>query len=331
MDVIDLKQQDPRVWHEQLISHYPYAPFSWIRTVDTVSRQALLCRDIDRACESDQTRLLGVQDGDGILLGFAQFGKLDWDSHHYGFDVWGMKHVGFWGTTETRATAGDTLCAAVVDETKGQGAATIHARVPLDNIGAIHALENSGFRVMEVQTLWLFDLHKQPIPAYCSGFEQHEMRPENATEAIELARHAYTGTPDRFHADPHLAEPLSDALYADWIRNCISGQEADYMTVTMDRDRVIGYGTLRYWGDQDGCCNVRIGQLLLGAVDPAYRERGVNVDVMAGMLHWLREAGADVAYVGTQANNISSLISMTKLGWRPVHSALGLHAWLADS
>jgi hypothetical protein len=34
--------------------------------------------------------------------------------------------------------------------------------------------------------------------------------------------------------------------------------------------------------------------------------------------------------VGTQANNISSLISMTKLGWRPVHSALGLHAWLAD-
>jgi ribosomal protein S18 acetylase RimI-like enzyme len=330
MEIIDLKQQDPRMWQETLLRGYAYGPFSWIRKLDEQSRRALLCRDLKRSFEHSHSALLGVSEEPRVIRGFVQLERLDWDSRHFGFDVWAIKHLGLWGPKETDLAAGRTLVEAAVSQAQAAGAVTIHTRIPLDNISGIHALEATGFRVMEVQSLWLFDLTRQAVPQPQSGHVVRALRPDDADEAIALARGAYTDTPDRFHADQHLPLTAADALYADWIRNCTTGEEADYMMVVEAGGHVVGFGTLRYWDDHGGACNVRIGQLLLGAVDPAYREQNINVDVMAGMLRWLKDAGSDLAFVGTQANNISSLISMTKLGWRPVHSALGLHAWLAD-
>lgn len=264
------------------------------------------------------------------MTGFAHLKPLDWDTNHFGFKVWSLNHCGVWGPAAIKPTATRRLVSHAVEWARRQGIAMVYARIPLEEMGMIHALEAAGFHLMEIQVLLLFDLTRQEIPQEIGDYPAREYRPDDESAITELARHAYTATPDRFHADPHFPAGSADELYAEWIKNSCSGEAADLIAVVDVDGRVGAYGTLRYWDDQQGLCNMRLGQFLIGAVAEEFKERGLIKSVMAFILNWIRERGGQLGYVGTQANNIASLNSMVRLGFRPVCSAAGMHLWLGN-
>jgi GNAT superfamily N-acetyltransferase len=264
--------------------------------------------------------------GTGDLLGFAQMRRLEWDTNYFGFEIWRLDHLGAWDTARQSSVAKD-LVQGSLQALRGQGCQNLQANIPIDNLPAIHALEDSGFRMMEVQTIWIFDLTRRSIPPKTNPDLVRDFEPADAEALIELARTAYIPIPHRFHVDSHLSSKASNELWAEWMRNACSGQLADHLAVAESNGEIIGYSTMEYYGDHDGLCNARIAQLGLGAMSPDFRNQGIITDAVLHHLEWLKRRQANFSLVGTQANNIPPQRVWLKVGFRPATMRLTLHYW----
>ena len=327
MEAINLKATSG--WEEAIIMHYPFKPFWWIRQVDTESQQRLMARHLQEMC-ADETAVILATPHHAKLTGFATMHPLTWDTEHFGLNVSRLAHIGVWGTPDVQCETACALAQSIVREASQRDVQTVHIWLPMHAIPVLHALEAVGFRTMESQVYWLFDLHRQTMPEKVTAvtFRPHQIQDEPAL--IALASNVFAPIPNRFYADPHLPDAACDGLYAEWMRNSCKGEAADYVSVIDVEGEVAGYGTLRYLGDQDGLCNVRMGQFLLGAIDPPFRQKGLHDDLMRSLLVWLKEQKADVAFVGTQTNNAAAQAGMVRMGFRPVTSGLSLHLWLGE-
>ena len=283
-------------------------------------------RELDQTSVAQKTCLLGYTSDAGGLLGFIQMSWLEWDTHHFGFESWRLDHLGVWGSSSKSAIA-EALVQRAIETVCAQGCQYIQARMPLDNLPVIHALESTGFRTVEVSTTWMFDLTQSPIPPKRHPDMIRDFQLDDTEALIELARAVYTPTPDRFHMDPHLSSKASDELYAEWMRNSCSGQLADHIAVAESDGKAVGYATLRHYGDHDGFCNVRIAQLGLGGMLPDFRNRGIVTDLVIHNLEWLDRRQADFCFVGTQGNNIPPQRVWLKIGFKPATMAITLHYW----
>ncbi|MBN1955888.1 MAG: GNAT family N-acetyltransferase [Anaerolineae bacterium] len=326
MATLDLTTNPIADWQQAILDGYAFPPYSWIRQVTKESRQALMRHELEQATGGNGQTLLGHV-ADERLTGFAQARRLEWDSRHFGIEMWRLEHLGAWGGPARQRETAEALAQAVVQAVGQRGGHSIQARAPIDNLPAVHALEGTGFRTVEVTTTWLFDLNRSPIPAKQHPALVRDVRPDDADALIALAHTAYAPTPDRFHSDPHLSSRASSELYAEWMRNSLSGALADHIAVALGDGQPVGYSTLRDLGDMGGRCNVRIAQMGLGAMMPAYRERGLVTDVVIHHLEWLRRRGGELCIVGTQGNNIPAQRVFLKAGFKPAATSLSLHFW----
>jgi RimJ/RimL family protein N-acetyltransferase len=210
----------------------------------------------------------------------------------------------------------------------------------MDDIVAIHALEKVGFRTMDVLVTWILDFATAPDdpqriqPDHLDpGSQGVTVRPYKPGDEEPLTRLAALANsrqmPNRFQADPHLQTEACDELYRQWMLNSISTDLADYISVVECEGQVVGYSSLKHLGDIDGLCNLRLSQLLLGAVVPGMRRRGLATQALIDNLKWLADK-TDVVYVGTQVNNIAAQRAWANLGFRPARAGPSMHLWLGD-
>jgi RimJ/RimL family protein N-acetyltransferase len=328
MNVIDLKTQPVAQWKQTVIDHYRFAPYWWLHSVTPASRQALMSQELDKALAAEKTHLWGCVSDEGDWGGFAQMRWLEWDTNHFGFETWRLDHLGTWGNSPR--TVAQALVQKIVQVAREQGYQNLQARIPIDDLPTIHALEEAGFQTMEILNTVIFEFAKTPIlPKRTPGLVR-DFGLADTEALVELARIAYTPTPDRFHVDPHLAPKVSNELYAEWMRNSCSGQLADHISVAESDGKAIGYITTRFLGDHGGLCNIRIGQWLLGALAPDFRSQGLIEDVVSHGLEWLNRRQADICFFGTQVNNFPSQRAALRVGFRPAMTAVTLHYWPND-
>ena len=326
MQIVNLKQIAGD-WVEEIVAQYPFQPYAWMRQVDKASQERLMRQQLSQYCVEETAVILGAF-VDTKLCGFVVMKLLPWDTNHFDLSVWRLAHFGVWGDPSDQQEVACALAHKTIANARYYGIQTIHMWVSLDSIPVIHALEAVGFRTMESQVYWLFDLHRQSLPEPQTDALFRPHTPDDVDALVALARRVYSPIPNRFYADPHLPTEACDDLYAEWLRNSCTGEAADYISVIELDGTVAGYATLRYQGNHGGLCNVRIGQFLLGAIDPAFRQKGLHDDLMGSLLLWLTEQHADVAFVGTQTNNAAAQAGMVRMGWRPVSSNLAMHCWL---
>ncbi|RLC91247.1 MAG: hypothetical protein DRI79_03320 [Chloroflexi bacterium] len=329
MTIIDLKTHPVTGWKQTVIDNYAFLPYWWIRGVTSQSRQALMSQELDKILATEKTRLLGYISDRGDLLGFAQMHRLEWDTNHFGFEIWRLDHLGAWDTARQSTVAKD-LVQGSLQVAHEQGCQNLQARIPIDNLSAIHALESSGFQTMEIQTIWIFNLTKSPIPPKANPHLVRDFEPTDTEALIKLARTVYAPIPHRSHVDPHLSPKAGNELWVEWIRNACSGQLADHIAVAESNGEIIGYSTMKYHSDHDGFCNARIAELGLGAMAPNFRNRGIVTDVVIHNLEWLEHRQADFCFVGTQGNNIPPQRVWLKVGFKPAMMRLTLHYWTND-
>jgi len=330
MATVNLKT-DPRVdWNKTILSHYPFLPYWWIDGTTLKSRQSLLGRALDRAQSKKRACVVGYVSREGEMLGFSQATRLAWDTRHFGCEIWRLEHMGAWGELPSREAVACALIRETIRVAGELGCRCIQARIPVDNLVAIHALERAGFKTMEVYSTWVFDLLKWEIPPKRNPRMIRDFRPSDADALIQLARSSYNRIPDRFHMDPHFPEDASNELYAQWIRNSCSGELADFIAVAESEGRIIAYATLRDFGDYDGLSNVRIAQLGLGAVLPDFRNRGLVSDLVIHNMEWLNRRHGRFSLIATQGNNIPAQRLFLNAGFKPATTALTLHYWEGD-
>ncbi|HZS49457.1 MAG TPA: GNAT family N-acetyltransferase [Bryobacterales bacterium] len=279
--------------------------------------QRLSQKRVERLLSSEQASLLLQWSGQS-LCGAACWSKLLWDSELFGFpsarleflvaegDYWDSRHV-------KRRLIGD-----VYKQCQREGVRHLTARVDTGDFSAIHALEASGFELIDgIQTFAIsldgLDLEAPPA-ATPSGVCVRLFRESDLDQVLKIARTAYIY--DRFHADYALSSAAADHINEAWLRNSCLGSAADAVIIASQGESVLGYVTCKIDQEAASTIGVSFGTIVMVATAENARGQGVASLATLGALRWFREKGVRIVEVGTQLRNLAAGRLYEKCGFR---------------
>ena len=249
------------------------------------------------------------------IEGFAMVEEAVWDSHHFGKRI-GKLTLSIYDPVVTQEKRRTTF-EALAEKTKLD---MISARVNLNDLRTIQALQNIGGILTDILLTFRFDLGDHvPLPTVSNM----KILPANETEAEELATlGGRIFQVDRFHGDENLPRSKSDELYSKWVGNSVRGK-ADRVLVARDNDRIAGFITCKL---ERIAPSDNIGIIDLVGVNPSFAGQGVGSNLVYSALMWFHGKVQSV-YVGTQAANFRAVRLYENSRFVHTCSEATLHLW----
>jgi GNAT superfamily N-acetyltransferase len=205
----------------------------------------------------------------------------------------------------------------VIQECEANGIRLLIGRCPAASIAVMHALEARGFQLMDTRITFERPLTSE-LPEDPAGIRP--LQPADIGAVEELARLAFAGYDGHFHADPRLDRRACDETYVSWTRRCCHGKAAECVLVMVEEDGIAGFAALR-------TAEPAVTELVLGAVHPRARGRGVYEKMTVAGLHWAQRSGAQRFRAVTHLTNLAAQRSWLKAGMLPVEATHTLHRW----
>ncbi|MFZ5585215.1 MAG: hypothetical protein ACOZHQ_04725 [Thermodesulfobacteriota bacterium] len=270
---------------------------------------------------------------DGPWSWLAAWEPLAFDSQVFGLPLGRMgllAHAGAW-PEPTSLAEGRQLIAAALADAWAAGLEGLSLRLPARDLTAVQAAEAAGFRLVDVSVEWELALAQaSPPPAPPAGLALRPAGEADREALMDLAAMSFCDLDsygDRFALD-HRLRPGCPELYRRWLANSLAGEQADQVLVLASPAGPAGFMTLRHppAGSADGC-----GWVVLNAVEPAQRGRGLYNLLLAHGLAGLVAAGAARARVRTKVSQLAVIRAWSRLGGRQVAAWLTLHAWRGEA
>jgi RimJ/RimL family protein N-acetyltransferase len=267
------------------------------------------------------TSLLCVEDG--LVRGAIGLRHSAWDTDFWGFPCAAVEHL-IAAPTDPDGDARRVVArlAAAADEwCREEGIRFAYARCDANNLSAIAALEELGFRYIETTVTNTYDLRSLP-PAESSAWTIREVRPDEADLLAGLAQDAFLT--HRFYADEAFSAERADAMYERWVRDSVA--DPHWTTIVLEESgRVNGFFTYRL-EDLRAHFGLRFAKWRMAAVDSAARGRGHGRRLFLGAMEHVRD-DADVVDSGLSVRNTRSFNLHNRLGFRVVSFSTTLHRW----
>jgi ribosomal protein S18 acetylase RimI-like enzyme len=227
----------------------------------------------------------------------ATFDRDDWLSEQLGRPAYSLP-AGAWPVD---------LAQAVAALPSG---AFISTKVDVADLAATAALEDAGFRIVDVNVR--FAVTRDRLVAQADDRPRFAIA-DDAHGVTLLAGRAFQFS--RFHLDPAITTDEANRVKAAWAGNFFSGARGEWMVVA-GGDRVEGF--LQLLTTPDGLV------VDLIAVAPELRRTGLA----ASMIGFAATACGDspMIYAGTQAANRASIRLYEALGFRWENASYVLHA-----
>lgn len=188
-------------------------------------------------------------------------------------------------------------------------------RVQSNNFAIIHALEKSGFILVDglisLEISDLDNLYKEIVVR-----EIGEANKTDITQLKNLASELFLQ--NRIFNDPYIPKNKAKEFYAKWIENSILGKAADSVLIWKEKGKILGYITLQ-----------RKGQIPLVGVSPIARGKGIAKNLVEYSFNKFKEWGLTTVVIETQMQNIPALRLYQSCGFKIVNSFLTLR-WTID-
>ena len=265
---------------------------------------------------------------DGDVFGAIVAEKSAWDSSHFGFGVGKIKRVVVSDILKGQNVLGarEVLIKSCMKWMKRNEVKCIMTRVDLDSVDDILAYGKNGFQLADVLVTFHLDIHAvNPASDSRSGESIiiRPSRPEDVATLMEIARTSFTK--DHFHRDLHFPQDKSDELFAKWVDNCCNGLANIVLVAAEKNKEPCGFITCR---TEEVGPKSKYGVIDLVAVSPSRQGRGIGTRLVREAVIWFERAqNVQSIFVGTQANNISSIRTYEKVGFRLLCTELTLHKW----
>ena len=188
----------------------------------------------------------------------------------------------------------------------------MYAKIPAEQMSALHCLESYGFNVVENALVFRKALH--PRQRDGAGAQIRNARPEDEAAVYELAGHSFSYS--RFHLDRRFSNALANNVKSEWTRSYFRCQRGNVMLVALLKEEIAGFILLADGVDN----NIAID---LMAVDPAYRRKKIATGLLSAAENFFPKYPGIT--VGTQAANIPSVRLYEKNGFRLASSHYVLH------
>lgn len=225
------------------------------------------------------------------------------------------------GITAARLTDLSAPLDRVNAAARAQGVQMITARVDSNHLPLVQALEEDGYRLMDMLVYYSHDLARLPEPgASPAGETLRRASPADAAAVAEVAKAAFRGYLGHFHSDPRLSGTDADAAYVEWAQSSVTtcDDTAPAFVAVVD-GRIAAFLTT----------DMNVGEIVLNAVLPQVQGQGIYGRLVDQALQAARRAGCRQLSVSTQVNNIAPQRTWCRRGFRPLRSLYTLHKWFS--
>ncbi len=212
----------------------------------------------------------------------------------------------------------------MVGRFRARGFKLIISRVPLARIPLINEMEQTGFRLRDVQVTYGFDLDRDLPPVAGTGCLYRCFRPGDAPAVTRIAARSFKQYGHYARIDLPGGVDTGE-IYADWAgRCCRSRDAADYMVVAEDQGDIAGF--LAFKTRQDQGTSLAVG--VMGAVHEKYRSMGVFRDINIHGLARAKARGIRRVEHNVLVDNHPVNRTYSSLGFSIVHSEITMHCLL---
>ncbi len=265
---------------------------------------------------------------DGDVFGALVAKKSVWDSAHFGFGVGKITRVVVSDVLEGQDVlrAREVLIKSCLRWMKQNKVKCVIARIDLDSVDDVLAFGRNGFLVADVLATFHLDAQAVRPASDSQAGESVTTRlscSDDVAALMDIARTSFTK--DHFHRDHFFPQGKSDELFAKWVYNSCNGLADIVLVAVEDSAEPCGFIACR---TEEVGPESKYGVIDLVAVSPSRQGMGIGTRLVKEAATWFAcKQNVHSIFVGTQANNIPSIRTYGKAGFRLLYTELTLHRW----
>jgi ribosomal protein S18 acetylase RimI-like enzyme len=317
----DLREALPRFTH---------VPLAYLPHLNFEQRLAYGLDEISQSL-AEETSIAFGSFVDGRIDGFIIYGDSPWDSRIIGRRIGTVKHFAVTKDDPEGAEILRELTNELTQALTKRRTECVVCRVQSSELAAIHALEQSGFLLMDTLLDFVFDFSRTPIEKIRFPERDGELKIRHAKAAdlpalIDINEKSFGDYFGRYHADPQMPAGIATRIYTEWVRSAFEGW-ADWILVAELNYQIAAYGLWRKaLGTEERNC-LRIAHYDLAAIDPKFRGRGLWTALMhEGML--IARGFAQYLLGPVHVSNYPVQHLLQKFGWNISGARHSFHKWL---
>lgn len=304
---------------QEAVAAYSFKSYRNYRVLPRKAQDAVMLAEVEATLRHPDGLVLECSVPEGRAIAVAR--TLAWDSKFFGIPMARVEYV-----VASSRDAAERVLAAVNDTLRARGIRHLSARVDVEDLTAMAALESAGYRLMDALVTYTSRPKKEPPNEVREVGRIRPFTPDDGPELVRIAEEAYRGFRGRFHLDPHIPDERCDAFYPEWARQCIALTMADTILVSEGANgQLLGFLAYRKREPVSSVGGVAVYGGGLGAC------RRDTPGAYAGLIRagtiWAHERNG-VAECQTQNYNFRTIRIYEAVGAHYVRADYTLHCWL---
>jgi ribosomal protein S18 acetylase RimI-like enzyme len=315
----------------EALPQFAHIPLAHLHHLTSDRRVVWWLNEISQSLADESSIVLGSMVS-GTLNGFVVYNDSPWDSRITGRRLGTVKHLAVIPDDHGGAGILRELVDELLRRLAKRGTQCVVCRVQSNELAAIHALEQSGFLLMDTLLDFVFDFSRTPIeainlPRRDGQWKFRQAKAADLADVIVLSEKAFSSYFGRYHADPQMPPGTATRIYTEWVRSAFKGW-ADWIVVAEIENRIAGYGLWRKVLEREEKPSVGVAFCDILAVDPEFHGRGLSAPLMLEGMGIAR--GIAQYLIGpVHVTNYPLQHSLQKLGWRICAARSSFHKWLS--
>jgi hypothetical protein len=304
---------------EDAVQAYAFKAYRNYRVLSRKAQNAVMRAEVEATLHHPDGIVLETESAAGHAVAVGRL--LAWDTGFFGIPMGRIEYV-----LATSGAAAELAIGQMNDALRARGVRHVSARVDIEDLTAMAALESCGYRLMDALVTYTTRPHKEPPNPVREVGVIREFRSADGPELVRIAEDAYRGFRGRFHLDPHVPDERCDAFYAEWARQCIAHTMADTILVSAGPSgQLLGFLAFRKREPVSTIGGVAVYGGGLGAC------RRDTPGAYAGLIRagtvWAHDRDG-VAECQTQNYNFPTIRIYEAVGAHYVRADYTLHCWL---
>ena len=315
---------------EPILATSPFKPFRYAAKGVEREMDQFWFNRISNSLHAESSQFIEMNYGDQ-LDGFIVINDLLWDSNIFKTRMASISEFVLDSNCSRKELVAGELVEKAIISAKNDGYKFLLCKVYTDDLVTIHALERTGFLLVDTLLDYYVDFRKTPfnkIPEQNPAEDTiiRFARLEDGNELTELAKASFVNHYGRYHSDPRIPRNLATQVYVEWMHSCLRGY-ADYFVLAEIEGKIAGLSIWKKTSDLEKTIPVRINHYSIGAIHPDYFGKKLfSLLTYEGMK--LLNQESDIIEGPTHINNYGVQRGYTRLGWQIGDARHSFHKWL---
>jgi Acetyltransferase (GNAT) family. len=311
------------------LPQFAHPPLCHLHHLNPDQHRAQWLNEISKSL-ADESSIAFASIVSGNVNGLLIYNDSPWDSQITGRRIGNIKHLAV--NTDDHAATG--ILQDLIDElTRTLGkreTQCVACRVQSSELAAIHALEQSGFLLMDTLLDLVFDFSRAPTeqtsPQRDKRLKTRRAEPADMPALMAISERAFAGYFGRYHADSRIPRSTAARIYSEWLRSAFAGW-ADWILVAEFDNKIAGHSVWRKILERQDANSRGVASCDLLVIDPEFQGRRLGTALVRDGMQISRDF-AQYLVTPLHVCNYSVQRTFQNLGWRISGARHSFHKWL---